>query len=298
MADERYTAPGHSGSGRQIDTGDTEAIRHEIEQTRQRISRDLDAIGERLNPEHVKQQVKDNIRDATIGRVEDMARGAADRVNEARRGIVDTVKENPLPAALAAIGIGWLYISGRKQNSGMQYRGDSRFQQQWNDRSYGSLSAYSPPAGGFAASGGFEQSDEEGRGAVDRIKEGASSVGENIKDAGQALKEKVGDVSGSAQHAAHRMMEMEKRQARRLEDMFFDNPLAIGAATIALGMAAGLAAPRTHAETKLVGETRDKIVDRVSEKASETADKAQQAVERAFDEQGAGSQQQGEAGLR
>jgi gas vesicle protein len=295
MTDDRYTAQERGGSGSQIDSDDTGAIRQEIELTRQRISRDLDQIGERLNPQYVKQQVKDNIRDATIGRVEDMAKGAADRVNEARRGIVETVKENPLPAALAAIGIGWLYINSRKQSSGMDGSGNSRSERQWSDGGYGSLSAYSPPASGFGARSGFEQGEED-RGAIDRVKEKAGAVGENIKDAGHTIREKVGEVSGSAQDAAHRVMEMEKRQARRLEDMFFENPLAMGAATIALGMAVGLAAPRTHAETKLVGDVRDKVVDRVSEKASETADKAQHAMERALDE-GSGPQRS-EAELR
>ena len=93
------------GTERPAGTTDTDAdvevvtIRAEIAETRERLGDTIEEIGERLNPRNIKEQVKENIRDATIGRVENMAHSAVDRVNDTRRNITDTIKENPIPAA-------------------------------------------------------------------------------------------------------------------------------------------------------------------------------------------------------
>ena len=84
-----------------------EEIRVEIRETRERIGDNLEQLGERLNPENIKEKVKQDVRDATIGKVESMAQSAADQIDdarqtidEARRTITDTVRENPIPAAM------------------------------------------------------------------------------------------------------------------------------------------------------------------------------------------------------
>src|SRR5688572_31848777 len=102
----------------------TEQLREDIEQTRDRMSDTLDQLGERLNPNRIKRQVSDNIREATIGRVENMARHAADRVNDSKDGVLNTIRDNPIPAAMIGIGLGWLLFNGRREdryqrNSGM-----------------------------------------------------------------------------------------------------------------------------------------------------------------------------------
>src|ERR671939_285741 len=103
--------------GRAEDAADAEtaAIRAEIRDTRERMGDTIEEIGERLNPRHLKEQVKHDIREATIGRVENMAQSTADRVSQTRRTITDTVRENPIPAAMIGIGLGWLIWSGRAQ---------------------------------------------------------------------------------------------------------------------------------------------------------------------------------------
>jgi hypothetical protein len=73
-------------------------------------------------------------------------------------------------------------------------------------------------------------------------------------------------------------------QTDRIEDQFYENPLAIAAATLALGMAAGLAVPATRTEVELVGEARDKLVDRVRNVARETGEKVTQVAERAMEQ--------------
>src|SRR5919202_1910660 len=76
------------------------------------MSTTIDAITERLSPDNVKEQVKeqmaeqvrdvrDTVREATIGKAEDMVRSAGETVSDARAGVIETIKQNPIPAALA-----------------------------------------------------------------------------------------------------------------------------------------------------------------------------------------------------
>lgn len=108
-----------------------DAIRDDIEQTRAEMARTVDEIQARLTPqnivEHVKEaaketaieaidNVKQTVRDATVGRVENMLNSVSDSARETSSGLMGMIKENPIPAALAGLGLGWLYMK-RQNNS-------------------------------------------------------------------------------------------------------------------------------------------------------------------------------------
>src|SRR5256885_8569554 len=107
-ADDRYDDAGSSSSA---------AIRADIEATRARMGDTLEELGARLNPDRLKQQAKDKVRDAAIGRVQTMARTTADKAATAGRTVTDVVRDNPIPAALIAVGIGWLAFNSRRSGS-------------------------------------------------------------------------------------------------------------------------------------------------------------------------------------
>src|SRR5690348_9375713 len=92
------------------ETDETAAIRSNIDQTRAEMSDTIEAIQERLSPQTLKEQMKDQVReqfeeaktvvrDATIGKAEEMVRNAGDTVNEARYTVMETIRQNPIPAA-------------------------------------------------------------------------------------------------------------------------------------------------------------------------------------------------------
>src|SRR5688500_14199706 len=211
---------------------DPAMIRAEISETRERISHELDEIGERLNPQHVKAQIKDGVREATIGRVEDMARQAGE-------GFMQTIKDNPLPAAMAGIGLAWLFMnrSGAQSSRGqseLRYSGEAG-KSGYSDRLYN------------AESSRYEAHQSRFGEVADTVKEKAGDV----KDKAQDLVSGAGSTGG--------------RQARKLEDTFFESPLAIAAAAVAAGLAVGLTAPETNAERRIMGDAsigiRDKVAD-------------------------------------
>lgn len=272
-------------------------IRAEIVETRERMSDTLSEIGERLNPHVVKEQVtervKEGIRDATIGRVEHMARNAADRVSETRSGIVDTIRDNPIPAAMVAIGLGWMAMNGRKDGSRDDYRRPSRLgTADGLGGSYGgrSSSGYASGAGGAYGSSGYSSYAEGGEdeSMVDRVRDRAGDLGATAKNAAGSVVEgaqsAAGAVAHGAQDVAGAVADRTRRGARRVEDTFYENPLAIGAVSLALGLAAGLAAPPTDKEVQLMGGARDRLVDQVKDTLHDTAEKAQHVAERAVEE--------------
>ena len=127
--DETYRGSELGATAREADreasdagtTPDPAALRADIRETRERLGDTLEELGERLNPSLLKhqvtQQVREHVRDATIGRVEHMARHAADRVSETRSTMIDTIRENPIPAAMAAFGLGWLFMNRSRRPS-------------------------------------------------------------------------------------------------------------------------------------------------------------------------------------
>ena len=274
--DERPLGRADQDADQDAADAETAAIRAEIRDTRERMGDTIEEIGERLNPRHLKEQVKHDIREATIGRVENMAQSAADRVSRTRRTITDTVRENPIPAAMIGIGLGWLIWSGRTQGR-QSFRTASRY-------GYAAGPPYPSGVAGAVYTGGAD--DEPG--AMERVRERAGEIGGEVKDKAGELadqaQEAVGQVATRAQDAAGAVAEQTRYQARRVQDQFYESPLAVGAATLALGLAAGLAIPATRKEAELMGGARDQLVDRVREVAQETKDKVQHVAERVVDQ--------------
>ena len=53
-----------------------------------------------------------------------MVRNAGDTLNEARYTMMDTIRQNPIPAAMVGIGLGWLFMNRRSSSQGSYSRYD------------------------------------------------------------------------------------------------------------------------------------------------------------------------------
>jgi hypothetical protein len=62
-------------------------------------------------------QTRAAVRDATIGRVERMANTTSETSKYVGSTVVHTIRQNPGPAALTALGLGWLVMNGRSSGS-------------------------------------------------------------------------------------------------------------------------------------------------------------------------------------
>jgi ElaB/YqjD/DUF883 family membrane-anchored ribosome-binding protein len=253
---------GGVGGGAVIDedaTDRAEIERTEIERTRADMSETVDAVQERLSPENLKEEAKDRVKEATVGRAQ-----------EAGSGIVETIRANPLPAALTGIGLGWLLVSARRSASG---------QSSYRDRVYGYPPRYEDQ-GVSASSAGHALGQ-----ARDSVGESASRAQDKVGDLASEAQGRAGKVASRAQDRVSNLADQARFQARRasggFQRMLRENPLTMGALAIGTGAAVGLAIPQTTREHEAMGEARDNLVDTVQEKAQEAQQKVQRVAEEA-----------------
>jgi ElaB/YqjD/DUF883 family membrane-anchored ribosome-binding protein len=303
---------------------ETLELRQGIERTRTEMSATIDAIQEQLNPQHIAEQVREQVRhqfdeakatvrDATLGKAEAIMRDAGDTMNEARYSLMDTVRQNPIPAAMVGIGLGWLFMN---RNSGRP-RHMTRYDERYRGRmvyapshpAYPGEAMAMYPAGRREDEGMIERGQrrvgetahraQEATGeAVSRAQEAVGGAAHRVQDAAGSAVNRVQDAAGSAvnrvqdvaEGAAHRVQDMSSTvasqtayQTRRAEDRLRqalrENPIGVGAVALAIGTAVGLAIPETERERQLMGEARDSLVERAQEAAAETIDKVQRVAE-------------------
>jgi ElaB/YqjD/DUF883 family membrane-anchored ribosome-binding protein len=100
-------------------------IRREMARTRDEMGRTLAQLEDKLSPEVLKQRAKDaayELRDqakdaayeATVGKVQHMVHNAGNVMKDTGSNLLDSVKANPIPLALAAVGIGWFVFGAVK----------------------------------------------------------------------------------------------------------------------------------------------------------------------------------------
>ena len=255
----------------------TAAIRDDIERTRDRMGDTIEALGERLNPGRIRQQVKDNIREATIGRVQTRANNAKHRVEEGGRGLVATIRENPIPAAMIVGGLGWLLFarrSGDAEVAAIRQPVVSEFDPTWTENAHGSLEAGN---GASKVGDAAHKVADSASTAAHKVADSASTAASKVADAASTVGSKV---SSGVSSAAHGVASQARAQSQRVAGSFESNPLAIGAIAAGVGLAIGLSIPSTDREGRLMGEKRDELLDKAKSRVSETKDKVVSAAER------------------
>jgi len=289
---------------------DTAAIRANIEQTRSEMSSTIDAIQERLNPEHLKDQVKEQVkeqfeeakatvREATIGKAEDMVRMAEQRVDDARLTLIETIRQNPLPAAMVGIGLGWLFMNRRSPEPSYRQtpytgrygaNGSGDYGRDWRRSEYrGDQRTYGRD---YDHENVLEQGQRAVGDTVSRVQDAAghmaSQAQEKVEGIAERAQDSVEHVVNQAQETAGNLRHQTHYQAQRFEARFeqvlYETPLAVGAIALALGTAVGLAAPQTRQENEFMGEARDSLVEKAQEVAQDTVEKLQRVAGQVVDE--------------
>ncbi len=103
--------------GLPADEQSPQEIEREIERTRDRMSNNIDALGDKLSPENLKQQAKD----AIAGKAQDVVANVGDQARQTGSRVVDFITENPLPVAAVTLGAIWLFTmrkGSRREVSG------------------------------------------------------------------------------------------------------------------------------------------------------------------------------------
>ena len=238
-----------AGSLTDEEQAEADEIRAEIEKTREEMGGTLNELGDRLEPGNLMDQAKENVRDATIGRVEETARGMSDMV-------MDTIKRNPFPAALAGAGLALLWMN----------RSDG------NGNGQNSSGAYRP--GGYRASGYGGQYERPGIGQ--KAGDVAGTVGDTVGGAIGTVKEGAGEAASTVAQGATQAVD---EVGWRLDRFMQANPLAVGAIAAGAGALAGTLIPETRQEQQLLGDASRQVADTVRQTVDDVATKAEETLD-------------------
>ncbi len=314
-----------------VDSDDPNAIRHNIEQTRAEMGQTIDRIQDRLDPARLRSEAEEAVREATIGRIENMAYDAKRKAKRAQRSMMQKVKDNPIPSALIGLGVGWFlmgdsgddygdeyyYRYGRPYVSTYQYGTDPNYNYEYDyevydrqapvqpqayaeyDRRYAETPSerrYSSQYEGSSYRGGDGRSTmEEMRRRKDEtmgsIREGTDEMRRRKDEAMGSIREGTEEFTDEMQHRAEQLRYEAMRRRRQTERQFNramdNNPLAVGALTLAAGALIGLMIPSTKVENEWMGEERDHLLreakERAQHEAQKTLDRVQNVAEEAKD---------------
>lgn len=287
---------------------DIAEIEAQIDQTRNAISGDLRTLGERLTPEHLKEEAKevmleaknaatdklheakdnatqklvdakDNAMDTVTAKVDEMR----DNVRYAEREAAGFLRDNAVPLALIGAGMAW-FISNRR-NGEREWDGDYRPRGRGRWR-------YPERPGGDLADAARERSSDLGEGSRDL----AAKAKERAQHWAEGAQHKLGDVAerargfaeGESEHLRAAAEERRQHLGRAAErarharessrQVADEHPLAIGAAALAAGIFVGLLIPSTHREREALGSRRDRLVGDAKGAAHEWSHTAKEAA--------------------
>jgi ElaB/YqjD/DUF883 family membrane-anchored ribosome-binding protein len=248
-----------------------EQIEREIEATRERMSRDIDELGERLSPDNLKRQAKE----AITGKAHEVVSNVGAGARRTGFRMMDFIQENTSLVAAMGLGAVWLIqqrnrseISGdrmaRFAYTGPERRGNG-FTRRLADRAGEVRHAIGDKMGSAS-----ESVSERAGELRDRARERAGDLAERAEELGSGARER-------ARELGHRAQEQTRRARSGLERLMDDNPLAVAAGVAVIGLAAGLLVPETEPERRAMGPVRDDLAERVQTTASRVKDAAVEA---------------------
>lgn len=248
---------------------EAEQIRAQIEDTRQQMGETIDAIQEKLSFSNISEQVKEEVSEkisdvwettkfSAIRKVEDIM----GYVNKGIEEIADTqvghvARNNPIAVTLIGLGVGMLLMNLYRNDSSTNYS-------RRRSLSSGSLNYGRTGNRAGDTSGVYDTVSDTASDAYGAVTDAASGAYDQVTGAANTAYRGVGNVAGKAYEQVGQLGSSVKDVAGKAYDQYDyyieENPLAVGAVAMALGAAVGLSIPATTYESKLMGETRDKLM--------------------------------------
>lgn len=229
------------------DTTDTDQIEHDLAETRARMDRRLDQLGDKLSP---NQLVNDALAHVSGGDGADFA-----------QTLIAKARANPIPAALAGVGIAWLVASNQHRQ-----RGESDLSTRLRSAEAGVVQLGDEHADVHAS----RLDDARGQvlGVARTASDTAASYAQRIRDAlaatTQSVRETTHDLAGKNKGGGIRSLA--------------SNPIAIGAAAALVGLIVGALIPVTDQEERALGSLAGQLRDKGRDAAQTLVDRGAQVA--------------------
>jgi hypothetical protein len=218
----------------------SEEIRRDIERTRADMDETVDALGERLSPGRVVDEV--------LGRL---------RKGDGLSSIGDVLRDHPVPVALMGLALSWLALERATMTERSKRAKDSVAH-----------------AGDEVARAGHDLA-HAARKRVGLVSERVSELRVETSDKAEDLRERG---LQTASHLVEGVREKAGQTRSSLADVLDRSPMAVGAIAFGLGLASGLMAPSSTAEDRLMGRVSDTLKDEAKRVAGETAASAKKVA--------------------
>jgi hypothetical protein len=239
---------------------DPATLEREIDQTRADMDQTLGALERKFSP----------------GQLLDQAMSfAKEHGGDFATNLSQSVRENPMPALLTAVGIAWMVASSNRARPFRAYA--------YND------DHYEPRIDDSAE---FDESviDESGndQGVLAQAGQKVKAVAEGARQKLASSREKLVGSRGAVESGMRKTSDTAQAQAQRVRAGFntllTEQPLLVGALGIAVGAAIGAALPKTEQEDRLLGPVRDKTISEVKERGAESYNQVRESVSRVGEE--------------
>lgn len=211
---------------------DQAQLEREIDQQRAHIGETISALEAQFSPGQMLDKV------LSYGKTN----GA-----EFSRNLVNTVRDNPVPTLLTALGVAWLmYGHGSRRASSDNYASNASY--------------------------GVDPDYEGHPSTAERIKDKARHFKDNAKsqvgDVGHRMERTSAHWRDRASHAGQHIRAQAGSAGHSFQSLLREQPLAVGAIGIAVGALIAASLPATSKEDRYMGETRDKMADKARQKVN------------------------------
>lgn len=270
---------------------ETDALRSDIDETRQRMDQTIDDLGDRLRPRHLLDEFLGHLRgDASDGdsRMQAMREKISRGASQAANSVVQTIKENPLPALAIGAGIAWLIYESRRDKTARGGRAGPELEYD-PDVHYDRPLEYPP---GYGTEGQI-QFDENGESEAGEPEETTAPAGETIAGLGEKTREKISALKGKAGEKLHAVREHAAEMGTRVKEKAGaaygatrdrvvstadQHPLEVGLGCLAAGLIAGLLLPTPARLDRAVGPAADRLRQRARTAGAEALEKSKRVA--------------------
>lgn len=234
-------------------------VEAEVEASRDDLDRNVEALKQKMTPGQL---------------FDEAARMLGGSGREVAHRFAEQAKANPMPLAVVGLGLAWLMASNRSASSMASgaYVGEPRSFARDPTMPYDGGAAGGLKDRAHAAG---ERAQEMMEGVQERLAGARASAADATRSAGESMSAMAATARDRASHVGHQAQ-------RTFMDTLESEPLLIAGLGLVVGAAIGASLPHTAAEDRMMGDRRDRLMEKGKQLAQTGLEKAGAAAQATY----------------